>query len=358
MQLDRNDRECTKICWQLDRDKNQVAMFKWLSLVLLLCFLYYIREVFPPFILGGIIAYLLLPNVNRLSSWTRMDMRFAVLIIYSLFLVLGALVFWKFGSKVAEQFTALVNQRQEIVINLLNQVSTAFHWQIDVDKESNDILKTAEQTFGQPTEIVHLGGLLSRGMLSLLVCVVSSIYFIVDSKRVGQFFLRFIPEKQRNTTINLSEQMNLILSKYVEGQLILIALMGCVAYFFLHFVFHLKYALLIAILSGFLEIIPVLGPILATTTATLVGVAQYGFNCALGIILCYTLARWAEDYIIIPGIIGHAVKLHPLAVIFAVLCGETMAGPLGMLIAIPVAASIKVVIDFYYPALNEETLVG
>jgi predicted PurR-regulated permease PerM len=287
-----------------------------------------------------------------------MDMRFAVLIIYLLFLALGTIAFLKFGASVGEQFTALVKQRQEIVVNLLNQVSAACHWQIDVDKETSDILKSAEQSFGQPTEILHLGGLLSKGMLSLLVCVVSSIYFIVDSSRVGQFFLRFIPEKQRQTTISLSEQMNLILSKYVEGQLILIVLMGCVAYFVLHFVFHVKYALLIAVLSGFLEIIPVLGPILATTTATLAGIAQYGFNCALGIILCYTLARWAEDYIIVPHVIGHAVKLHPLAVIFAVLCGETMAGPLGMLIAIPVAASIKVVIDFYYPALNEEALTA
>ncbi len=300
---------------------------------------------------------MLLPAVQRLSSFTRMDMRVAVFVIYMLFLILGALVFWMFGARVGEQFTALVNQRHDTVVNLLtqvNQILANFNSQIDVDKESIDILKSAEQSFGQPEEILHLGGLLSKGMLSVLVCVVSSIYFIVDSSRVGQFFLRFIPEKQRATTIALSEQMNQILTKYVKGQLALIVLMGAVAWAFLHFIFHLKYALLIAVLSGFLEIIPVLGPILATTTATLVGVAQFGLNCALGIILCYTLARWAEDYIIIPRIIGHAVKLHPLAVIFAVLCGEIMAGPLGMLIAIPVAASIKVIIDFYYPALKEE----
>jgi len=55
----------------------------------------------------------------------------------------------------------------------------------------------------------------------------------------------------------------------------------------------------------------------------------------------------------VPRIIGHAVKLHPIAVIFAVLCGETMAGALGMLIAIPVAASVKVILDFSYPPLTK-----
>ena len=143
--------------------------------------------------------------------------------------------------------------------------------------------------------------------------------------------------------------MNNMLSKYVRGQVTLIFLMFAVAYGFLHFVFHLKYALLIAILSGFLEIIPVLGPILATTAATIVGIAQNGVDCALLIILCYTGARLIEDYIIVPRIMGHYVELHPLAVIFAVLCGEVMAGALGMLIAIPVAASIKVILDFCYP---------
>ena len=186
-------------------------------------------------------------------------------------------------------------------------------------------------------------------MLAMLVTIVSSIYFIVDSKRVGQFFLRFLPQQRQKIAIDLSKQMNSILSKYVQGQLILITLMSCVAYGFLHFGFHLRYALLIAILSGFLEIIPVLGPILATTTATIVGIAQNGVDCALLIILCYTGARWIEDYVIIPRVIGHYVELHPLTVIFAVLCGEVMAGALGMLIAIPVAASIKVIIDFCYP---------
>ena len=62
------------------------------------------------------------------------------------------------------------------------------------------------------------------------------------------------------------------------------------------------------------------------------------------------MARLIEDYVIVPRFIGHAVELHPLAIIFAVLCGEVMAGALGMLIAIPVAASIKEILDFLYPA--------
>ena len=148
--------------------------------------------------------------------------------------------------------------------------------------------------------------------------------------------------------------MNQMLSRYVRGQLVLIAVMSTIAWLFLHYVIQLKYALVIALLSGFLEIIPVLGPILATTVATSVGFAQFNVMVAAGIIGFYTVARWMEDYLVVPKVIGQAVDLHPLIVIFAVLCGEVMAGALGMLIAIPVAASIKVIIDFTHPP--EETV--
>ena len=326
-------------------------MLKWLLFLLFLWFLYYVREIFPPFIMGGIIAYLLLPLVNKLSGWAKIDHRWAVAIIYLLLVGVIVLLFYLFGARALDQFSTLVAQRREIVTNLLSQMSTAFNWQMDVEQSTNEILSSIEQNFGTPGEIAHLGGLVSKGMLATLVTIVSSIYLIVDSKRVGEFFLRFLSPQKRKMAIELSSQMNAILSKYLKGQAILILLMFAVAYFILHFIFHLKYALLIAIVSGFLEIIPVLGPILATTIATFVGIAQNGVDSALFIILCYTGARWAEDYIIIPRVMGHYVELHPLAVIFAVLCGEVVAGALGMLIAIPVAASIKVILDFCYPPI-------
>lgn len=330
-------------------------MFRWLMVLLLFWFLYFIREVFPPFIVGGIIAYLLLPVVNSFVTAFKCKPGVAVAIIYisAILLIIGA-GGW-FGHSIMDQFTALVAQRHELVTSLVQQVSEAGHWQIDVERTAEDLTNNLEQNIGTAEEIVHLGGILSKSLLSVLVCVVSSIYFIIDSARVGKFFLRFIPKEKHETVIKLSSQMNVMLSKYVRGQLFLIVLMSCVAYGILHFWLHVKYALLIAILSGFLEIIPVLGPFFAITVATVVGVAQLGVKVAPCIILGYWVARLVEDYIIVPRFIGHAVELHPLAIIFAVLCGETTGGALGMLIAIPVAASIKEIIDVLYPAERPAT---
>lgn len=328
-------------------------MLKWVALCLLIWFLYHIREIFPPFVVGGIFAYLILPLVRFVHKEANIPMAASVFAIY---VGIAGIIFalgWFFGPLVVDQMTNLWNQRHEMALNLVQSASQSFNWSINnPTKTAEELVSNLEANFGRPEEVMHITGIFSKSMLGILVCVVSSIYLIIDSHRVGQFFLRFIPEDQRQFVTNITQQTNVMLSKYVRGQLLLITIMSTVAWVFLHFVFKLKYALVIAIASGFLEIIPVLGPIIATSIATIVGVAQHGMDVALGIIICYTLARWTEDYVIIPRIIGHAVELHPLVVIFAVLCGEVTAGALGMLIAIPVAASIKLIVDFLYPPLD------
>lgn len=325
-------------------------MIKWIATFILLWFIYQVRHVFPPIIVGGIFAYLLLPAVQALSFRTRMPVGLSTAIVYVLIAgsIIAAVVI--LGPGVMRELKDLadpVNQTQ-IVHGAVTQLSQMMKMHIDVDASTKHIVGNIQGSFGNPEELVHIGGLLSHGLLSILVCVVSSIYFTLDSQSVGLFFLRYVPESRRPGVIELFGQMNVMLSKYVRGQIMLIVIMSTVAWLFLHFYLHMKYALPVAILSGFLEIIPVLGPILATGTATLVGISQFGPRAALEIIAFYTLARWIEDYVVVPKIIGHAVELHPLAVIFAVLCGETLAGGLGMLIAIPVAACIKLILDYYY----------
>ena len=324
-------------------------MFKWLAIFLFLWFIWQIREVFPPFIVGGIIAYLLLPFVNWVSSTFRIHAKISVGIIYVATFAVIIMVSNIFGGSIMDQANNLITNRHEIMVNLLEQVSTSYGWQFDVEETATEAVADFEGWFGKPGEIMHLGEILSKSLLSVLVCLVSSIYFIVDSERVGRFFLRFVPHDKRPTVVQLSGQVNVMLTKYIRGQLFLIVLMSCVAYIFLHFVFKVKYALLIAILSGILEIIPVLGPLMAISMAVIVGVAQHGTQVALPIFLCYWIARLIEDYLVIPRFIGHVVELHPLAIIGAVLCGEVTAGALGMLIAIPVAAAIKEILDFVYP---------
>jgi predicted PurR-regulated permease PerM len=328
-------------------------MLRWLAIFGVLWFLYLVREVFPPFIVGGILAYLLLPLVRFVSSTCKIPRQFAVAGIYIAFLGTMILLSRVFGGLLIEQAGTLFEDRHAIVTKLLEQLSTTFNWQLDVQTASGDIVSNLETWLGKPEELVHLGELLSKSLLHVLVCVVSSIYLIMDSESVGRFLLRFIPEERRTAVVTLSSQINVMVAKYIRTQLFLILLMSTVAYVILHFAFQIKYALLIAIFSGTLEIVPILGPLLAISMAVIVGVAQKGIHVGLLIALCYWIARLTEDYVVIPKFVGHVIELHPLAIIFSVICGEVLAGALGMLIAIPVAAAVKLILDFCYPPANE-----
>ncbi|MBS2002034.1 MAG: AI-2E family transporter [Candidatus Obscuribacterales bacterium] len=329
-------------------------MIKWFFLLLFLIFVYHVREVFPPFIVGGIVAYLLNPLVAwlcRKVGWMKPPIAVGVIYFGALFTVIALLVI--FGPQLASEFKDIFDQREEMIGSVLNQISTQTPLNFNVPKVTADVMASLENA-GRPAEIMHFGGVVSKSLLAILVCLVSSIYLIIDGSRVGKFFLRFVPHERRSAVVDLSSRMNLMLSKYVSGQLILIVIMSGVSYFILT-CFGIKYALFIGIFCGVMEIIPVLGPLLGIGFATIVGCTQLHFDIiALGIPAALFLARQIEDYIVVPKVIGHAVELHPLAVIFAVLVGEHMAGALGMLIAIPVAASVKLILDSSYPLAPDD----
>ena len=324
-------------------------MIKWLATFLVLWFIYEVRDVFPPIIVGAIIAYLLLPVVSALSVRLKIPLGAATGIVYALLAAVIGIGAWYFLPTAWHEIVELTSHKNEIIRKVVSEFAAATHWSGDIEGVSQQVLGGINDHMANAKGLADVGKSVGHGALAVLVCVVSSIYLTLDSHSVGQFFLRYLPEERREEAMVLAGRMNKLLSKYVQGQLLLIALMSSVAWMFLQFVVHMKYAFPIAIMSGFLEIIPVLGPILAIGTAALVGLWQFGPSYTpLLIVGFYTIARWVEDYVVVPKIIGHAVELHPLAVIFAVLCGEHLAGALGMLIAIPVAACIKLGIDFFY----------
>ena len=126
-----------------------------------------------------------------------------------------------------------------------------------------------------------------------------------------------------------------MLGRYVRGLIFLVALMSTATWLGLTLIFRLPHALPIAITTGLLEIIPFLGPVLAGTIAAVVGLFYGGANMAVWIALFYLVLRQLEDQLVMPAVIGHAVELHPVVTIFAVLAGSALAGVLGALMAIP-----------------------
>jgi predicted PurR-regulated permease PerM len=155
-----------------------------------------------------------------------------------------------------------------------------------------------------------------------------------------------------------AKDVNVVLSRYVRGLLFLVALMSAVTWAGLTFVFHLPFALPIAIATGLLEVIPFVGPIAAGALAAVVAFSHGGVGLTVGVAVFYFVLRQAEDQLVMPAVIGRAVALHPAVIIFAVLAGGTIGGVLGTLLAIPTAAALKVLLDHWVAASRGDHPVG
>jgi predicted PurR-regulated permease PerM len=129
----------------------------------------------------------------------------------------------------------------------------------------------------------------------------------------------------------------------------LIALVAVVFYVILGPILHVPFALALAILSGVLEIIPLVGPIIAAALAGTVTFATHGTDTTIIVLVVYLVVRQIEDQVVMPLVIGRAVHLHPVITIFAVLVGLSTFGVLGGLLGVPVAAAINVTLHELYP---------
>jgi predicted PurR-regulated permease PerM len=199
-------------------------------------------------------------------------------------------------------------------------------------------------------------GVLERLVL-LLVYLVVTFYLLLQADQIVEGFYGLIPAPYRTEIRELGRSIDRVLGAYIRSQLLLIVLMAVLTYIPLSLL-GIKYALVLSIATGFLEIIPFVGPYTAAGSAMFVALLQpttpFGWpNWLLAVVIgiIYLVLRQGEDHLIIPNLVGHIVKLHPIIVIFAILAGGHLGGMLGLLIAVPSAATAKIILNYLYTKL-------
>ena len=326
----------------------------WLIFAVLLLFLYEARTVIGPFIIAGVIAYVftgVVSSVQERMRWPRIIV--AALLYLAVLAAIGTLIY--FGARtLVNQTTELAQQGPDLLATVLRQLLGTTSLDImgqhlDATTLAQRLDETLRGVAGAPEGVLHVGELLVGRLLDTVLVLVVSFYLIVDGHKLGAYLLKFIPTTTRPAIGYVAGRIHTVLGAYLRGQLLLIVIMSVVTWLALNFLFGLRYALLIAVATGFLEVLPFIGPAAAALMAGAVALAQGGPGMALGVLILYLVLRQGEDQLVMPFVVGRAVDLHPLATIFAVLAGGALAGVLGVLLAVPVAAAIKVILDFLYP---------
>ena len=197
-------------------------------------------------------------------------------------------------------------------------------------------------------------GTVAASLLSLAFTLLASLYLSVDGPKMARSLLDGIPEAYRPELVELFDRLRRVWDSFVRGQLLLMLIIGTVVGVGAA-ILGLPNALSLGLLAGFLELIPSLGPFLATVPAVLIALLQGSSHFALPngwfaliVLAFYMGVQSLENTLIVPRVLGDAVKVHPLVILAGVLVGAATAGVLGVFLAAPVIASLREILGYLY----------
>lgn len=343
--------------WSNTTKRVVIALFALAALYIV----YRAGDIVRPFVWAGVLAYVLLPLVALLERRLTVPRTAAALIVFIALLatIIGG------GRILIPLAIDQVRELQRTLPTLLaNAQNTLAETADQVGLGDLDALIVNIAGIGDLSQMVARSAVpfivgLGHFLLELLVFLIATFFLLRDAPRLLQWFRRILPASQRNELVPLFAQVNTLLGRYVRGQMFLIGVMSTVTFIGLS-ILQVPFALLLALMTGVLEVIPIVGPITAGAIACLVALghpAPWGLSQILYVAvvaIMYTILRHSEDYFVIPLVIGRIVKLHPAVVIFSLLTGGALYGLLGVLIAVPVAATLRLVLIYVGAKLRDE----
>ncbi|MBI2610581.1 AI-2E family transporter [Candidatus Kaiserbacteria bacterium] len=178
------------------------------------------------------------------------------------------------------------------------------------------------------------------GVLSFILIIVFSFYFGVIETGVEDFLEIVAPRKYRAYVLDLWRRSRHKIGLWMQGQLLLAVIIGVLVYLVLT-ILGIKHALLLAVVAAVFELIPVFGPTLAALPAVLIGFVDGGVVTGLLVIGVYVLLQQFENHLIYPLVVTRVVGVPPLLVILALIVGAQLAGFLGILLSVPIAATVQ-----------------
>lgn len=333
----------------MSKIKPRTALFIVLGL-LFIWLLYLDRNILTPFILAIILAYILNPLVNFLTSSFKLPRSLSILVIY--FLIIGLLV--SLGVVAASRISQEADEIQTFVSSFTANSEEKINTLPEIAQPiAENFVSSLQSTFLlTPAALLAIFPKAVSELLGLLIVLYSTFFLLLEGKNLIYRFLKSVSDSTRSDLENLLQKINHTLSGYLRGELFLIVFVSLMLFIALS-ILGIKFALILAIFSGLAEIIPFIGPLIATSAAVLVTLTTQQVNFSLDplsasliIILIYFFIRQFQDYLVTPYIIGRITKIHPFIVFFAVLSGGHLFGVLGYILAVPLAAIVKILLEY------------
>ena len=315
-------------------------------------------------LLSMTVAFLLIPIVNLLVKY-GVPRVLASVVTYVVVLGLIGWLAYALGLSLIPQALTFSNT----VIAFASSLPETFHSTIQyLEKHSSippeNINAAISQFQAQATDFarslatnaVNAFFVITNALLNIMLVIVLSFYLTLDGKRIRESLVSIVPRRWLPNVLLFEDALNRVVGNYIRGQLILALIVGlCTSGICLATGLG-SYALICGVLAFLFETIPMVGPVLASILPLLLSLLlSDAFPRTFIIALCFVILQAIESNILGPRIVGHAVGLHPVAAIMALLIGAKLFGVFGALIATPLVAAAWVVIASIYHSARGET---
>ncbi|KXT59434.1 AI-2E family transporter [Lactococcus sp. DD01] len=321
--------------------------------------------VLPPIIIGGALYYLLHPIIDKLDNKniSRKISIWSLFVIILLLLLMGIVLLVPIISdKFSDLITNFPIEFKEWLISVetfmeekhLNQFKEEFG--LISDNLSGEILNISKNSFSY---IFSFSKSAASGISIVFMAIVISpivlYYLLNDGRELLPFLKKPFPKTWQKHIEILLISMNTQLENYVRGQVSIAIIVTLLLLIGLPFV-GLKYAIIVAIFSGVMNLIPFLGFYLAIIPALLIAFITGGIPMLVKVSIIYALEQLVEGRFITPLILGRQLKIHPLTVMFVLLAAGKLAGFWGVIFAIPLYTVIKVLVTYLLEIHKNEKL--
>ncbi|GJM42383.1 MAG: AI-2E family transporter [Ardenticatenaceae bacterium] len=339
--------------------------------------LYRFRLLLLPLSMAMILAYLIEPLVTQITKYTPLSRNLSIGLVY--LLLVAALVSIPVSTinPIVTQVNNFIHRTPGYIrdigeffqdpIVLLDDIVIPVE-QLSLDQLfaslSNNFVQVVQTLGGQTISIF---GSLATATISTvgwtIMVLFLSFYLVKDHETLFDSIVKMAPQSYQADLYQLSEGISITWNSFLRGQLVLCVVVGVII-FVIALIIGLPNAMTLALIAGFMELIPTFGPIFAAIPAVLIAALQTDaswlgnimspFWFAMLVLGIYGFIYQFENYYLVPRIIGHHLKLHPLAVLLGVLGGASVAGILGVLLAAPVLASIRLIWMYIYCKLTDQ----
>jgi predicted PurR-regulated permease PerM len=318
--------------------------------------LYPIRVIFPPLLVAVVIVYMLDPLVVVLERRWHLRRVWAGLIVYAVFLAAVGLVIAYLISVVGHQATEFAKGVPNIIDRAQQGFSDAAR-RLGLHVSTRDLANAFESGGAASSFLGRLTSFTSgvvRVALTLVLGPLIAFYLLVDLPKVRRGAVALVPLSRRDEILGVGRRINVVVGSFFRNQLLVALLVG-LASALGFWIVGLPYFALLGALTGFLALVPLIGILLAAVPALLVALAapdvtpyglpiRGGWPLAVATVIVLILVQQLDQRVLSRRLHTEEVRLHPVTVLLSLLIGGTLLGIWGMVLAVPVAASLKVIL--------------